>query len=61
MTGSAHGVMAPYWAQKLKRTSLVARQCSKRGGELKVIIDEASDRVKVLGNAAIVSKGELYL
>lgn len=30
VTGSAHTVLAPWWASKLKRNSLTARQCSSR-------------------------------
>ena len=30
-----------------------------RGGELMVIVDKAANRVKVLGNAVIVTQGEL--
>lgn len=61
MTGSAHSVLGPWWTQKLEKSSLFARQCSKRGGELKVVVDSASDRVDILGSATIVSKGELFL
>lgn len=34
VTGSAHCQLAPYWAQKLHKTLLKARQLSKRGGNL---------------------------
>jgi PhzF family phenazine biosynthesis protein len=34
VTGSAHCVLAPYWATRLKRDSLFAKQISKRGGEI---------------------------
>jgi len=31
-----------------------------RGGELKVMVEKEANRVKVLGNAVIVSKGQLF-
>lgn len=34
VTGSAHCMLVPYWAQKLGRPTLFARQISARGGEL---------------------------
>jgi PhzF family phenazine biosynthesis protein len=34
VTGSAHCLLVPYWARKLDRASLFARQISPRGGEL---------------------------
>ena len=61
VTGSAHAVLGPYWAERLGKDSLTARQHSPRGGELKLLVDRAAGRVQLLGNAVIVSKGELYL
>ena len=34
VTGSAHCVLMPYWAERLGRDTLFARQISSRGGEL---------------------------
>ncbi len=34
VTGSSHTVLGPYWAARLGRTSLRARQLSARGGDL---------------------------
>jgi len=34
VTGSTHCALAPYWAKRLGRTTLHARQVSSRGGEL---------------------------
>lgn len=31
-TGSAHTTLAPYWAKRLNKTRLTAKQCSHRGG-----------------------------
>lgn len=34
VTGSAHSTLIPYWAERLRKTSLKALQLSERGGEL---------------------------
>ena len=34
VTGSAHCTLAPYWAEKLNKTRLSARQLSQRGGDI---------------------------
>ena len=39
VTGSAHSVLAPYWAEKLGRTSFTAFQASARGGRLDCRLD----------------------
>ena len=61
VTGSAHSVLGPYWADKLGKTELKARQCSRRGGELEVSVDREADRVWVRGGAVVVIRGELFL
>lgn len=57
VTGSSHCCLAPYWARRLGRTSLVAHQLSARGGVLKVRLD--GDRVRIAGQAVTVLRGEL--
>ena len=59
VTGSAHCTLIPYWADKLGKTELFARQISARGGEL--FCELAGDRVKIGGNATLYLKGEIYL
>lgn len=59
VTGSAHCCLAPYWAPKLSKTELVARQLSSRGGELRIAL--AGDRVKLRGQAVTVLRGELVV
>lgn len=59
VTGSAHCMLAPYWASRLGRTSLIAHQISRRGGELAV--EHRGDRVRMRGHAVLVARGELYL
>lgn len=57
VTGSAHCALAPYWAERLGRPALTARQVSKRGGTLEVAVD--GDRVRLTGHAVTVLSGEL--
>ena len=57
VTGSAHAVLAPYWADRLGRTSLVGLQASARSGL--VGVELSGDRVLVIGRAVTVSDGVL--
>ena len=57
VTGSAHCTIAPYWAEKLGKTSLIARQVSKRGGD--VYCELVDDRVLISGHACLYFKGQL--
>jgi PhzF family phenazine biosynthesis protein len=57
VTGSAHCTLIPYWAERLGRTRLQARQVSARGGEL--WCELAGDRVHIAGHAVTYLKGEL--
>ena len=59
VTGSAHCCMAPFWAERLGRNALTARQLSARGGT--VHADVAGPRVRLGGGAVTVMRGELYL
>jgi PhzF family phenazine biosynthesis protein len=60
VTGAAHTVLTPYWSKILHKKEMSAFQASKRGGKLTVRL-RSNDRVDLVGNAVIVSKGELYL
>ena len=57
VTGAAHCTLMPYWAERLGRTSLHARQVSARGGELWCTL--AGDRVKIAGQAVLYLRGEI--
>lgn len=63
VTGSAHAVSGPYWAQHLTDApaEMKARQCSARGGELVVTVKKDTGKVVVAGQATIVSQGHLLL
>lgn len=56
VTGSAHTVLAPLWAQRLKKNTFHARQVSKRGGDLFCELD--GDRVYISGHGILYLKGE---
>jgi predicted PhzF superfamily epimerase YddE/YHI9 len=58
--GAAHTVLGPYWSKKLGKKEMLTYQASQRGGELTVKI-LSPGRVGLIGNAVIISKGELYL
>ena len=59
VTGSAHCTLAPYWAARLGRKQLHARQLSQRGGEL--FCEDRGDRVGIGGTALTYLKGTLQL
>jgi predicted PhzF superfamily epimerase YddE/YHI9 len=55
--GSAHCCLAPYWAEKLGKSRLMAYQASARGGVLR--LELKGDRVTLGGQAVTVWQGEL--
>jgi PhzF family phenazine biosynthesis protein len=59
VTGSAHCMLAPYWAAKLGKTEMSAYQASARGGEVSVKFN--GDRVVLGGAAVTVLSGSLFL
>jgi PhzF family phenazine biosynthesis protein len=59
VTGSTHTTLIPYWAERLGKNELFARQVSSRGGEL--FCEFKGDRVKIAGNAVTYLKGEIYV
>ncbi len=59
ITGSAHCELAPYWAEKLNKNTLTARQLSKRSGL--VLCEINQDRVILTGNAIDYMVGEITI
>jgi len=59
VTGSAHCLLAPYWAEKLGKQAFTAFQGSQRGGILHLRLDE--DRVRIAGDAVIIFQAELLV
>jgi PhzF family phenazine biosynthesis protein len=59
VTGSAHCLLAPFWAEKLKKTTFTAFQASQRGGTIHLQLQD--ERVKIRGAAVIVFEGQLLV
>ncbi len=59
VTGSAHSTLIPYWAERLGKTDMVARQLSPRGGEL--FCRARGERVDIGGRAVLYAKTEIYI
>jgi PhzF family phenazine biosynthesis protein len=59
VTGRAHCTLTPYWAERLGKTKLHARQLSKRGGEL--WCELRGDRVKIAGRALQYLEGSIEI
>jgi len=59
VTGSTHCSLAPYWAKRLRKTKLHARQISERGGEL--WCEVRGERVILRGNAVLTLQGDLLI
>lgn len=59
VTGSAHAVLTPYWADRLGRAAFTAYQASARGGRLGCEL--ADDRVILTGACVMVIEGSFSL
>ncbi|WBO23063.1 PhzF family phenazine biosynthesis protein [Sphingomonas abietis] len=59
VTGSAHAVITPYWAEKLGRDRFTAFQASARGGHVGCTL--AGDRVILSGRCVTVIEGTFLL
>jgi PhzF family phenazine biosynthesis protein len=59
VTGSAHCMLAPYWAKRLGKTELTAFQASPRGG--KVLCRLVNDRVELEGECVFYMEGEVEI
>ena len=57
VTGSAHCMLAPYWASKLNKTKLYAEQLSARLG--KIYCEVTGDRVLLSGQSVLYLHGEI--
>jgi len=61
VTGSMHCALIPYWANRLGKTTLRARQVSRRGGELYCEDLPAEGRVRISGRAVLSLRGYIPL
>lgn len=59
VTGSTHTMLIPYWAERLGKTQMLARQLSKRGGDLRCQL--MGDRVHIAGQATTYLVGKILL
>ena len=59
VTGSAHCMLAPYWAQVLGRDTLAGRQRSRRGGTVACRL--AGARVHLGGHAVCYAHGRIHI
>lgn len=59
VTGSAHCTLTPYWAERLGKSHLIARQISERGGEIQC--EHRGDRVRLGGKAVPFMEGYITL
>ncbi len=55
VTGSAYTKLTPYWAQKIGKQTMSARQVSARGGNIQCRLD--GDRVYISGKAVLYLQG----
>lgn len=59
VTGSAHCTLIPFWAGRLGKTKLFARQISQRGGGL--FCELVGERVHIGGRATLYLRGEIQI
>ncbi|TWU10538.1 hypothetical protein Poly21_44430 [Allorhodopirellula heiligendammensis] len=59
VTGSAHCCLAPYWSERLGKSTLIGYQASRRGGT--VHCEVTDERVQLSGTAVTVLDGRLLL
>ncbi len=59
VTGSAHCVLTPYWARRLDKARMTARQVSQRGGEL--VVEDRGERVLISGRVAPYMEGRITI
>ncbi len=59
VTGSSHCTLVPYWAGRLGKTSLLARQVGPRGGTLRC--EHAGKRTIMAGTAKLYLEGAIHV
>lgn len=59
VTGSAHTTLTPYWAKRLGKNELTARQLSSRGGQLNLKL--LGNRTEIGGGAVTYMIGKIFL
>ena len=59
VTGSAHCILAPYWAQQLDKTTMIGKQLSARSGEVHCQL--LGDRVILTGQCVDYMQGKITI
>ena len=59
VTGSAHALLATYWASILGKNDLIAKQLSKRQGSLQCLVKEST--VEITGKAVLYLRGTIEI
>ncbi len=59
VTGSAHSQLIPFWSNKLGKKKMIAKQLSKRGGE--IYCEQKGERVIMGGRCVFYMKGEISI
>lgn len=57
VTGSSHSSLIPFWASRLGKREMLARQLSRRGGTL--YCRDAGERVVIGGHARVYLRGDI--
>ena len=58
VTGSSHSTLIPFWARRLGKEKMTAKQLSRRGGTL--YCQNCGDRVRISGRATLYLQGEIF-
>ena len=59
VTGSAHSQLIPFWSEKLGKKNMMAKQLSKRGGD--IYCEQNGERVVIGGECAFYMEGEISI
>lgn len=59
VTGSAHAALGAFWAERLGKTQMLARQASPRGGDLRLTLK--GDRIDIAGPAVTYLRGTISI
>ncbi len=59
VTGSAHSQLIPFWSEKLRKEKMIAKQLSKRGGD--IYCEQKGDRVIMGGKCVFYMKGAIEI
>lgn len=60
VTGSAHSQLIPFWSEKLDKKKMIAKQLSKRGGDV-LCEQKSAERVMMGGECVFYMKGEFEI